>query len=133
RFALRAHGAYDQVAAMRFALEHQNPLVAAPVITKSAGVYPETHYSLITVDNPSALLWAVKPAEEGIDHGIIARLWNVSDSPATALVTLAPGLASARRTTHVETDLEPVPLTEQAALPATFTKQQMRTYRLLTP
>ncbi|MBC8009092.1 MAG: glycoside hydrolase, partial [Burkholderiales bacterium] len=40
RFALRAHGAYDQVAAMRFALEHQNPLVAAPVITKSAGVYP---------------------------------------------------------------------------------------------
>ena len=43
RFALRPHGDYDQAAAMKFALEHQNPFVTGAVISiKDGGVYPET-------------------------------------------------------------------------------------------
>ena len=131
RFALRAHGAYDQVAAMKFALEHQNPLQTAPVISKSEiGPFPAESYSLLTVSNPAVLLWAVKPAEEGIAQGIIARLWNLSDEPTAATLTLTPGLASAWQTTHIETNLEPIALTTALALPANFSRQQLQSFRL---
>ncbi len=131
RFALRAHGGYDQVAAMKFALEHQNPLTTAPIISREPGPYPETTYSLVTVRDPRILLWAVKPAEEGIDRGIIARLWNLSDAPAESLIAFAPALSSAERTTHLETPLEKVDLTTERELPARFSRQQIQTYRLL--
>ncbi|MDP3069920.1 MAG: hypothetical protein Q8N18_06500 [Opitutaceae bacterium] len=131
RFALRAHRGYDPVAAMRFALEHQNPPVTGVVSGPSAAPLPASSYSLLTVSDPSVLLWAVKPADEGIQRGIIARLWNVSDAPANATLTLQMGLSSAQRTTHIETDLETVPLDRAAALPTTFARQQLQTYRLL--
>jgi len=130
RFALRPHTAYDPVAAMKFALEHQNPFVTGLLVGDDKAPFPADTFSLLTVDNPAVLLWAVKPAEEGIDRGVIARLWNVSDAPATATVALLPGLVSAQRTTHVETDLEPVPLTAAGTLPASFARQQIQTYRL---
>lgn len=129
RFALRPHGAYDQTAAMRFALEHQNPLVASAVIGGETGAYDGKTYSLLTVSNPDTLLWAVKPAEEGIDRGIIVRLWNLSDSPAQARLALSPGLAAVQLTTHIETDLAPVPLVGDAA-DLDFARQQLQTYRL---
>ncbi len=131
RFALRPHRGYDPVAAMRFALEHQNPPVAGPVLGPRDAPLPEASYSLLTVSDPGVLLWAVKPAEEGIAQGLIARLWNVSDAPASATITLTPGLAAARRATHIETDLEPIALDAAAALPASFAGQQLQTYRLL--
>ncbi len=43
RFSLRTHGAYDQAAAMRFALEHQNPLVAARVTGSAGSPLPADH------------------------------------------------------------------------------------------
>lgn len=131
RFALRAHRGYDPVAAMRFALEHQNPPVTGVVSGETAAPLPATAYSLLRVSEPSVLLWAVKIAEEGVDRGIVARLWNVSEAPASATLALTPGLASARRTTHLETDLEALALDRAAALPVTFTRQQIQTYRLL--
>ncbi len=131
RFALRPHGGYDQVAAMKFALEHQNPFVTGAITGDAKGTFPADTFSLLTVSDPSVLLWAVKPAEEGIGRGIIARLWNVSDSPATATLTLASGLSAAHRTTHIETDLESVALTPTGALPARFARQHLQTYRLL--
>jgi alpha-mannosidase len=130
RFALRAHGAYDQAAAMKFALEHQNPLVTGAVLSKEVGAYPETTYSLLAVSNPEVLLWALKLHEDGLEQGLVARLWNISDAPATAEIAVTPGLSAAHRTTHVETDIEPVPLTGAGALPAAFARQQMQTYRL---
>lgn len=130
RFALRPHAAYDPVAAMTFALEHQNPFVTGAIIGKETGPFPADTFSLLNVSDPSVLLWAVKPAEEGIDRGVIARLWNVSDAPATATVALLPSLVSAQRTTHVETDLEPIPLTAARTLPTSFARQQIQTYRL---
>ena len=131
RFALHAHGDYDQVSAMKFALEHQNPFVTAPIISdKSGGIYPETNYSLLTVNNPNVLLWALKPHDDGITNGVVARFWNLSDSAATAELTFAPGVSVAHRTTHIETDIEAVPLSSSGIVPAVFTPQQIQTYRL---
>ena len=131
RFALRPHGAYDQTAAMKFALEHQNPFVTGAIISKDGGAYPETTYSLLAVSNPDVLLWALKLHEDGLERGLVARLWNISDGAATAEITVTPGLSAASRTTHVETDIETVPLTGTGAMPAAFAHQQMQTYRLI--
>ena len=131
RFALHAHAGYDPVAAMKFALEHQNPFVTGAIISeKNGGVYPETNYSLLTVSNPDVLLWALKPHEDGIEHGVVARLWNLSAATAQTKINLTAGLATAHRTTHIETDIEAVPLDGSGALPAAFSPQQMQTYRL---
>ena len=93
-------------------------------------MYPETTHSLLTVSNPDVLLWALKPHDDGIENGLVARLWNVSDSPVEAEVVVTPALAAAHRATHIETDLEAVLLTGTGALPATFARQQIQTYRL---
>ena len=131
RFALRPHGGYNPVAAMKFALEHQNPLVTGAIIGKETGEYPAATYSLLSVSDPGVLLWALKVAEEGPAMGVIARLWNLSDKPASAEVTLEPGIFAAQRTTHIETFIESIALTPGAALPASFTRQQLQTYRLI--
>lgn len=130
RFALRAHGGYDPVGAMRFALEHQNPLQAGAVISEGQSLYPETRYSLLQASDPNVLLWALKPSEEGINHGVIARLWNVSNTPATSQLRLTPGLHSAQRSTHIETDLEAITPAADGSVPTRFARQQMQTYRL---
>lgn len=131
RFALRPHRGYDPVAAMQFALEHQNPPVTGLVSGNVEAPLPTATYSLLAVDNLKVLLWALKPAEEGIAHGVIARLWNVSEAPATAKISFAPGLAAAKRTTHLETDLGSVEPRDETTLQATFARQQIQTFRLM--
>ena len=130
RFALRPHDGYDPVAAMKFALEHQNPFVTGALIGDDKGPFPAKEFALLGIDHPAAILWALKPAEEGIERGIVVRLWNVSDRPVEATLTWNAGLFAAHRTTHIETNLEAVPLTAVGALPATFARQQLRTYRI---
>ena len=110
RFALLPHGAYDPVAAMKFGLEAQNPLVAGMVTGLPKSPYPATSYSLISLSPPGVLLWALKPKDDGIEQGIVARVWNVGAEPAPVRVTTAVSLASVTRVTHVETLLEPVAL-----------------------
>lgn len=129
RFALKAHGKYNPVSAMKFALEHQNPLATGPIIGDDTGPYPAETYSLLSSTDPNVLLWAVKPAEEGIDQGVVARFWNLSDLPAKTSITLTPGLLAATRTTHVETDLDALPV-RNGAVTGEFARQQLQTYRL---
>jgi len=133
RFALRGHSGYDQPAAMRFALEHQNPFLTGALLREGpdGASFPEATYSLLSTGSPDVLLWAVKPAEEGIDRGIVVRLWNLSEAPTTTTLAFTPDLAGAHRTTHIETDLEAIPLTAPGTLPARFARQQIQTYRLL--
>lgn len=131
RFALRPHGAYDQTAAMRFSLEHQNPLIGGAITGSSSGSYPETNYSLLRASDPNVILWALKPAEEGIDKGVIARFWNLSDVYTTSNVTTKPVLSSVFRTTHIETNLAPIARTNGHAFSASFNKQQLQTFRLM--
>ncbi len=125
---------------MKFAMEHQNPLVTGAIISKDAGAtaqpatapgeYPADSYSLLSVSNPNVLLWALKPAEEGIDQGVIARFWNLADAPADGLLSFTPKMSLGIRTTHIETDLEAVPLTVEGRMPIKFARQQLQTYRL---
>lgn len=134
RFALRAHGGYDQPGAMRFALEHQNPLVAGAIIGRpeanASAPYPEPSYSLLRVDQPDVMLWALKPADDGIDKGLVARLWNLATLPRSAALGLAGGVAAAWQTSHIETDTGRLQLSV-GRVDAAFSRQQMRTFRLL--
>jgi alpha-mannosidase len=131
RFALRTHGAFDPAAAMRFALEHQDPLVAARVTGDAAAPLPADRWSLLTLDAPDVLLWALKPAEEGTaEGGVIARVWNLAEAPRTLALALPDrGVGSPRHVTHVETDLRAAALVA-GALVDTLQRQQLHTYRL---
>ncbi len=129
RFALRTHDAFDPVDAMRFSLEHQNPLITGEVT--GGTTYPAASFSLLTIDNPDALLWALKPAEEGIEQGIVMRMWNLATAPGSFALSTAPyPIASAMRVTHIETPVEPATVTN-GALVESLAPQQMRTYQLV--
>ena len=114
---------------MKFALEHQNPLIVGEV--NGGSTYPETSYSLLTISDPNVLLWALKPAEEGIVRGVVARVWNLSPAPvANFSLSLAPGpVLGAWRTTHIETPIEPVTVTN-GRLTADLDAQQLKTFSL---
>jgi alpha-mannosidase len=128
RFALNSHGVYNQTAAMKFALEHQNPLVAGQVTGGS--VYPETIYSFVTINSPNVVLWALKPHDDGISAGIVVRLWNQSSSPAPFGLSLKQGpIADAFRLTHIETPLEAATV-NCGSLSETLLGNQMKTYAL---
>ncbi|HVN78741.1 MAG TPA: glycoside hydrolase [Terriglobia bacterium] len=117
RFALRTHGAYDQTEAMKFGLEHQNPLVAGPV-TGSSTSYSENSHSLLTVSDPNVLLWALKPSEDGIlNAGIALRVWNMSDSTSNPTVRLTGwDIHSSQHATHVETVTDEVPVADSSLI-----------------
>jgi len=106
RFALHPHGQYDQTEAMRFSLEHQNPLVATRVTGGELAPLPSDRKSVVGVGNRDVIVWALKPAEEGMETGgAIARLWNVSDELTGAAFSM-PGFPfiAAKETSHIETD-----------------------------
>ena len=106
RFALVPTKAYSQLAAMKMAMEHQNPIVTGTV-TGTATRLPATTWGLLRLSSANQLVWAVKPAEEGIGAGVIVRAWNQSAAPATFTAALgAPyRLAATTRTTNIETNL----------------------------
>jgi alpha-mannosidase len=130
RFALRTHQAYDPVAAMKFALEHQNPLVCGLVSGATASLSASV-FSAISPTDPSVLLWSLKPADDGAGAGLVLRLWNVSEAAATTVLQLAPRpIRTAQRCTHIETDIGSETVTA-SGLTETFARQQMRTFRVL--
>lgn len=133
RFALSTHGAFDQTTAMKFALEHQNPLVTGMIEGTGAQTrsYPASTFSFLTITNPNVLLWSLKPAEDGINRGIVARVWNQSNSPANYQLSLAQPITSADRTTHIETTIAPATVTS-GVLNASINQQQIQTHLLKT-
>jgi alpha-mannosidase len=131
RFALKTRNEYDPAAAMRFALEHQNPLVAA-VVTGDPDMktgYPGKMYSFLELSNPNVLLWALKPAEEGIQQGVIARVWNLADRAVDYQLSFTGGVTKALKVTHIETDLQLARL-RNGVLIAKAERQQLQTHRL---
>lgn len=130
RYALTPHASYSPSAAMREALEHQNPLLVGAVTGDADAPLPPDRWGLLSLDGPDVLLWALKPAEEGIEDGLIARVWNVGDQPREArLSMLARPLAGAERVTHVETRLGNLPANDDAVTLA-LAPQQLATVRL---
>ncbi len=128
RFALRTHTGFHAVQAMQFALEHQNPPVTGWI--HGSGTYPETLYSLLSISNPDVLLWALKPADDGIAKGLITRVWNLAATAQDYTVTLAPGIAQASRATHIETDIAPISITS-GGIRAHAERTQIQTIRIV--
>lgn len=129
-FALTSHQAgFDAVGSMKFALEHQNPLITGEVSGgKSAS--KQNQFSMLSVSDPKVLLWSVKPSEEGIENGIITRFWNMGSSKSNPEIKLSQNIGSAWQTTHIETNekqLTPV----NGTLSVSFNPYQINTFRLL--
>jgi alpha-mannosidase len=133
RFALNVHGAYSVTTAMKFAMEHQNPLTTALVTGPAPSPYPAASYSFLSVSNPNVLLWALKPAEEGISQGIIARIWNQGSAGnvSVGVPGRKGGVLSAMQSTHIETDLKTLPVSGGVAT-APINQRQIITLRLKT-
>ncbi len=66
RYAISPYNTYSAATSMKSALEHQNSFVAA-VINNTSGILPENNFSFITISDSNTIVWALKPAEEGMD------------------------------------------------------------------
>ena len=130
RFSLWTHGAFDQTASMKFALQHQNPLIAGMIdgLGSQTRAYPATSLSFLTISNPNVLLWALKPAEDGISRGIVARVWNQGNAGNYTL-SLSQPITAADRLTHIETTIAPATVTS-GQLNAAISQQQIQTHLL---
>lgn len=128
RFALQVYKTYSPAGSMRFALEHQNPLVTG--LVTGGHNFPEKQFSLLSTSDPDLLLWALKPSEEGIAKGVAARFWNMSEKPREFAVQMNGGLEKAWNVTHLETEIGPASVVG-SALHAKAAQWQILTFRLL--
>lgn len=103
RFALKTHNSYTPGSAMRFSLEHQNPLISGKV--NGGTFFPEKSMSLISIDNPDVLISSLKPSEDGIESGVIARLWNLGETSSNFSLGSDYQLLSAQNVTLIESPL----------------------------
>jgi alpha-mannosidase len=113
---------------MKFSLEHQNPFVTNAV-TGTDPFYAESDYSFLTISDPDILLWALKPAEDGISQGVITRVWNQANAAKDYTLSLAPDILSGKRTTHIETDIDDA-IIVNGNLSALLFANQIQTHRL---
>ncbi len=130
QFAIAIHqSGFDALQAMKFSLEHQNPLVTGMIAgTKEASDIKS--YSLLSSSNPNVILWSVKPSEEGIDNGLITRFWNVGQVPALTRIKMPLPILKAWKISHIETNesaLNPV----KGELHFNIRSNQMSTYRII--
>ena len=106
-FALKPQNVpFDPVLSMKFSLEHQNPLVSGK-INGTSGAYG-TQFSLFNISEPGVIAWALKPAEEGINNGIILRLWNLDGKDNNCTITSAYPIIKCKNTTLIETDVSDI-------------------------
>jgi alpha-mannosidase len=120
---------FDQTQSMRFALEHQTPLVTS--FTNGGNELPADNFSFLSVDNKEVMLWALKPAEDGVDKaGIVTRFWNMSKNSLSFTITTATNIGTASHCTHIETAIEKLPVVKNK-LSANIGFQQMKTWELM--
>jgi len=82
-YAILPHGAYDPVAANRFGLDHNQPLMALPV----AGAV--TVKPIVALDNPRVFISTLMPAADG--KATILRLRSLSEQPETVKLSWPAG------------------------------------------
>ncbi|HTL07843.1 MAG TPA: hypothetical protein VL307_06285 [Chitinophagaceae bacterium] len=128
-FALQAHNApYDPITAMKFALDDQNPLIAVPV-TGQQVKDSATSFSLLQVNDTACIVWSIKPAEEGIAGGLIARIWNFGQQPVKTWLQMPTKLQRANETTHLEINIKKLTPMDNR-LPVQLGGLQMQSFRL---
>ncbi len=127
-FALRPYcNEYKAAESMKFSLQHQNPLVAGK-ITGSRGT-SDFQTALFTVSNPDVLVWSVKPAEEGIDKGIILRVWNMDNNDALCSISSERPIERCNRTSLIEIDVDTI-IPESGKIITTIGHNKMETFRV---
>ncbi len=128
-FALRPDkDGFDAASAMKFSLEHQNPLVAGRISGRSG--YNDECFSLFEISNPRVLVWSLKPAEEGIDEGIIMRVWNLGNSDEDFVISSSSPIIKCKSVTHIETDIAEIK-PEDGVLKLKIGHNRIQTYRIL--
>ena len=120
----------DKTRSMKSALEFQQPLITNMISGDIDAVLPADKYSFLQIANPNMILWALKPAEEGIkNNGLIARVWNLNDASVKSELRFNKKLSSANETTHVEVNMNRVSF-NQNKLMINTQGQQMKTFRV---
>jgi alpha-mannosidase len=126
-FSLQTHGAiFDATTAMKFSLEHQNPMVTGIVAGIGKNLLSTT-YSFLQTNNPAVIAWSIKPAEE--NDGIITRWWNMSEKNIRVNIKANQIITDASICSHVETILKKIAVTgKQVAV--TLNNNQIKTFKL---
>ena len=128
-FALKPNSnGFDAAAAMRFSTEHQNPLVAGKITGRTGSLGSE--FSLFKVSDPEVLVWTVKPSEEGIEDGVILRLWNMNNQDRNVTITSALKVVKCNNTTHIETNVSEV-IPVSGNLNISLGHNRIQTFRIL--
>ena len=97
--------------------------------TSGESISNEDNYSFLTISDPDILLWALKPAEDSINQGVVTRVWNQANVARNYTLSLASGILSGKRTTHIETDIDDASIVSEN-LSASLTANQIQTHRL---
>jgi alpha-mannosidase len=127
-FSIGTHqNSFDPLQSMKFSLEHQNPLVAAMVVGDE-NQSDATSFSLLKSNNSSVLLWSIKPAEEGIEAGIMTRFWNFSNKKQNPKIGINADLKAAFQTSHIETNEREIEL-QKNMVQFNFKPYEMATFR----
>ncbi len=129
RFAITTHQkGFDALESMKFSLEHQNPFITG-MVSGSHGASEAFQYSFLAISHPEVLLWSLKPSEDGMENGLIARFWNIGGSKIAPQITVNGKIGEAWETTHIETNekkLTPTGNTQKID----FAQYQLKTFRL---
>ena len=129
RYAISAYTTYSAVSSMKSSMEHQNGLVPA-YITNTSGLLPGTNFSFMNISDPNTLLWALKPAEEGMGvNGAILRVWNLSNTTNNTNFVFYDNVTAAKNVTHIETDISNASFSGKT-VSTTVGKNQMKSYRM---
>ena len=129
RYAISTYNTYSAVASMKSALEHQDVFVAA-TITNTAGTLPATNFSFMSISDPNTLLWALKPAEEGMGvNGAVVRVWNLAGTTDNTSFVFIDSVTSAKNITHIETDISSASFSHKTVT-TTVGKNQIKSYRI---
>jgi alpha-mannosidase len=85
--------------------------VTGPV-TGQSDFLGDKSFGLLTISDPNLILWALKPAEDGVANaGIALRVWNMSDATSKLTIKLkAWDIVSSQRATHIETAIDEAPV-----------------------
>ena len=91
---------------------------------------PGTNFSFLTITNPNTLLWALKPAEEGMEtNGAVVRVWNLANTTANTNFIFNDNIMDAKNITHIETDVSEASFSDQT-VSTTVGKNQLKSYRV---
>ena len=109
----QTHGGYEPVRGDEVLARASEP--AGCSVAAGRQRISRDHVFVADVSNPNVLLWALKPAEEG-PAAESSRGFGICRGATQAYsLSLATGIASAMRVTHIETDIEAIPVAPAAS------------------